>query len=66
MLSGEQRAELIQLRQLFLNRYTGICKQKTEALHHLNQAFKLQPALAGERIASAYCLKVGLQCVMQF
>lgn len=58
MLTGEQRAELIQLRQLFLNKQAGISKQRADALHYLSQAFKVQPGLAGERAASSAYLKV--------
>ena len=62
MLSGDQRAELIQLRQLFLNKQAGISKQRADALHHLSQAFKVQPGLAGERAASSSYLKVIPAC----
>ena len=57
MLTGDQRAELIQLRQLFLNKQAGISKQRADALHYLSQAFKVQPGLAGERAASSSYLK---------
>lgn len=61
MLSGDQRAELIQLRQLYLNKQNGLSKQKSDALQHMGQALKVPPALAGERAASQQHLKARAQ-----
>ena len=59
-LTGEQRGELIQLRQLYLNKQAGISRQKTDVLHHLNQVFRVQPTLAGERASSSQHLKASM------
>lgn len=58
MLSGEQRSELVQLRQLFLAKLQSIVDYRTEVLTTLCDAAPPSPGSCGERISAAHYLKV--------
>ena len=58
MLTMEQRAELVQLRQLFLSKLHVIVDQRREALKALHESMQVHPLVAGERASAAQYLKV--------
>lgn len=60
MLSGEQRSELMQLRQLFLGKVNAIWEQRGEILNGLYETLATSPSAASERVSSLQFLKVEL------
>lgn len=58
MLTLEQRAELVQLRQLYLSKLHVIMDQRREALKSMHESMLVLPLAAGERISAVQYLKV--------
>lgn len=58
MLTLEQRAELVQLRQLFLSKLHVIIDQRREAFKALHESMQVLPLVAGERVSAIQYLKV--------